>query len=449
MTKTASLLRRLICPEPNALLIDLFRLILFSVITGEYLELVTLRNVAFRMQVPEITGVCLAIVALCGFGGLGIYPRLVSLACFILTSVVAGNNQLFYEVDKEIPFWLLASALAPVRPRAALLTYAYRSIRGIEAKAGFGHSTIPQSYILLLTSFLYINYFGSILVKFRSEYWLQGAALWYATLQPIMTSIKIPNIVHIEPLFVAANYVVIVYETLFPLVLIRPFRKAFVLLGLMLHIGIAVMLPLKYFGMIMTAPLICFIPKEWSARFLRNATMVSEISSWHEPKRLSYLRIGVVIAVFVSHPLISRLTDYGEAFRTTLRTLTGSHTTGVYGDAAFAHSAPVFQMWFLEERAHYRIASFSSEKYSEIHDRLWKSIGFFARAEKCGGDRVIDYLRHFEYLCSSGECVVVSSSRSQGYLGSREMLRTVSSMKSSTRQLIDIFDCHSATITWL
>jgi uncharacterized protein (DUF983 family) len=396
--------------------VDLFRLVLCLVVAGEYVELLYWRASAFATPNGAYLYACWAVIALAVVTAAGIYPRACSILMIVFVRIAASGNALFYEVDKEIPYWLVISVLAPMRPSMFLPRFIYSKLmRTREDFSAQLSERLPTTFILLVVSALTLDYFHAVIIKIRSQFWMQGVALWYSISQPVLTQIALPRVFHISAPFVFGNYVVLAYEALAFLLVLRPLNRVLAPIGVLLHAGIAMFLPLKYFGLIMLAPVLIFFPWIELAKLV-GIYVPGQPHTIREPVWMRNLRILMLVLTWLSHPLVDdKALPVLAPVNRLVRLFTGAHTTGVYSDLAFTLEKPILQFWFVNSPTdRRRIPSFNDKGYSEVSDRIWKNIGFFARQNGCEGDAVVNYLRSFRDVCTSDRCQVRVMAKNPG-----------------------------------
>lgn len=118
---------------------------------------------------------------------------------------------------------------------------------------------VPWPFVLAVTLVLTTLYFDAVLTKLASQMWRNGTAVWVANFIPYVARFKVPHVFESQAMSTFLTYATFVYEGLFPLILLRPLRKAWALAGIALHLGITLLLPLTYFGLVMCAPVLLYL----------------------------------------------------------------------------------------------------------------------------------------------------------------------------------------------
>jgi hypothetical protein len=182
------------------------------------------------------------------------------------------------------------------------------------------------------------------------------------------------------------TYATIAYEALFILILIPRLRLVFALIGIALHLGIAVFLPLTYFGLIMTAPLLLFLgPIEFpKGKFTVYAKLC-----------MAYCLI--IVAAY-------SIMKYENSRANFLVYATGVHPTGVYADFVFKVPQPILRMEISTTNGPKELPSFGSDGYPTVRDRMWKVYAFFLRIAPCNLGDFSRYALQYKNLCDTLAC---------------------------------------------
>ncbi len=109
-----------------------------------------------------------------------------------------------------------------------------------------------------------IVYFFAAISKLSNESWLNGSAVSMAAQinhYSLPTISKNTNNFYL--LFVIVNYIVLIYQILFPfLIWVKKIKKPFIVVGIVMHLYIAFIMGLVSFGLIMILPYIYFWPRK-------------------------------------------------------------------------------------------------------------------------------------------------------------------------------------------
>lgn len=219
---------------------------------------------------PWAVTVCILLFTLSSvFMTIGLFARLTTFFCFIGIASMHGRNgiNLSY-ADSIIRIILLYLSLAPTGAAWSL------DSRRKASPSFLDHVLLSERWVLLLMQIhiCYI-YCSTGLAKLEGKYWIQGDALdivlqnirlrrWdlsFMTTQPIWQ--KILRVV---------TWIVLFWEISFPLLMLSKLTRYFALIiGVAVHLGIILLMKVHWFGYIMLASYIIFIPESWFDRIER------------------------------------------------------------------------------------------------------------------------------------------------------------------------------------
>ncbi len=99
--------------------------------------------------------------------------------------------------------------------------------------------------------------------KAQGDLWLNGTALYYVMqipqyYHPTLSELFLKN----NLLIVTGNYLTIIFQLYFPLIILKQFRKIWILMGIILHISISFVLGLLQFGVLMSFVYVLFIDED-------------------------------------------------------------------------------------------------------------------------------------------------------------------------------------------
>ena len=138
-------------------------------------------------------------------------------------------------------------------------------------------------------------YFDSAIWKFGDPMWLKGLGFWYPCTLPHTGWSDLSLLFGNEWIARGASYLVLVFETLFLVLLpFRSMRWPLIIVGLVLHVGIIVSLPIPLFGFDVLAVYWLLVPDEFYRRFFKNETaMTSGTFAGQSVARLSFVVLMV------------------------------------------------------------------------------------------------------------------------------------------------------------
>lgn len=116
----------------------------------------------------------------------------------------------------------------------------------------------PFVFLACVASSIYLD---SALWKLSSELWRNGLGYWLPAIQPTDAVLSIAFTQETRWLALGLSHVTLAYELLFPvLIWFRRVRLPLLLIGFGLHVGVATIIPLPLFGLLMCAILVGLLP---------------------------------------------------------------------------------------------------------------------------------------------------------------------------------------------
>lgn len=181
----------------------------------------------------------------------GVKPRLAVIVAWVLhLSFVHRNLSIAYGVDMISCFFLFYLCFADYRDD--------RHYRPGDLRAVLGSMAYRLCQIQVC-----IIYGYSGLKKLKGYQWWNGEAIWNSVADPQFARWDLSWIAHFPLVIAAATYLTLAWEIYFPaLVWIRPIRKPLLLLGIFLHLGIAVSMSLPFFAMLMVLSYVFFLDQD-------------------------------------------------------------------------------------------------------------------------------------------------------------------------------------------
>ena len=189
-----------------------------------------------------------------------------SWAHYIFCMAIYGTTVEFeYHMDKVYVPLALLMALSPT---AKVLSIDARlESRVSETRKGLDDVTVPSLYSnLILFWCIGVVYLDSVLYKLSTDIWRDGLGLWTPSSLPGFVLFAPPQgLLDQRWIVLPMGYVVLVFEALFVVLMWwRPVRPVLLLLGAFLHIGIAIVFPIPWFGLGMFAIYLLLLP-DWLA----------------------------------------------------------------------------------------------------------------------------------------------------------------------------------------
>jgi len=200
---------------------------------------------------------------------LGIFPRLSAIAAYVLhVSIIRRNMAPTYGFDLIAIFFLLYLCLAEYKTSK-------RKWRNDLSSVGL---RLVQLQVCIIYAY-------SGLDKARGPMWWAGESLWGVLANPQLTRFDFTFFAQWPLLVVIFTYSTLAWEIYFPvLVWSKTFKNFMLLFGVALHVGIALMINIPFFGLLMIVSYIVFldndVAKRWANRLSK--LLPKRISKWNE-----------------------------------------------------------------------------------------------------------------------------------------------------------------------
>jgi hypothetical protein len=187
--------------------------------------------------------------------GKGVLSRLATFVVwFVHLSFVHRNLAIAYGVDTISCFFLFYLLFADDRDD--------RAYRPGDLRAVLGSMAYRLSQIQVC-----IIYGYSGLKKLKGFMWWNGDAIWGSLAGPQLARWDFSWLAHFPLALAGVTYLTVVWEIYFPvLVWIRPVRAPLLIVGLLLHLGIAVGLNLVFFAALMALTYVLFLDRATLSR---------------------------------------------------------------------------------------------------------------------------------------------------------------------------------------
>jgi len=256
----------------SAVPLAVFRIAYGSVLFLEVCQLYRFRHLVFD-PVPYVVTSELGIGALLGAWLVaiaclivGLYTRVAAVASYAMTVATFGSFSRFeYHLDYVLTGVNLLLVFVPVS-RALSLD------RLLESRPAGGPTQPPEvarlyPELLVLVG-IGLVYFDSVFYKLASPMWTSGLGVWLPASLPQVTWLDLSFVLDQKWLVLGIGYLTLVFESVFlALVWFDRLRPALLVVGLGLHLGIAVAFPIPWFALY-----VLLVPPAWFAaaeRWLR------------------------------------------------------------------------------------------------------------------------------------------------------------------------------------
>ncbi|HYH65411.1 MAG TPA: HTTM domain-containing protein [Urbifossiella sp.] len=282
----------------------------------------------------------------------GFHTRLAAVVNYACTVVAVHHTPLLYHADY---LFLLMNLLVVVAPVGRRLSWDARR-RGPQFPAEV--SRFWSRFLALAgIGFMYAE---SAMWKWTDPMWTAGLGVWKPASVPQVVWADTSAFLNRRPLMLGLGYLVLAFETAFVVLMWFPRLRLLVCaLGVGFHLGIAVVFPLPWFGLLMCAFYLLLLPR-WAvaavARRLRGGAVPPTTGGglaggWRRWALTGFVTIllAAQLSLMAGNPLVRRLADKAgraeawDAFHSGCftpvvgwsRTLAGITPHAVFGAALF------------------------------------------------------------------------------------------------------------------
>ena len=204
---------------------------------------------------------------------LGIGGRVVTGIAFVLhLAILQRNLAINFGVDLYNTHWLLYFTLVKSNEHFSLPSFFRKKNK---------NPSLLTTDILSLVGFrllqlqLIISYVYAGIEKLKGGTWWSGIALWQVLANDQLTPYDFSFFKQVPFVVAAVTYLTLIYEIYSPVGFFHPRLKPFFIIGgLLFHFAIAFMIGIYFFGFILAASLIFFIPSD----FLRSCLQMKKIN---------------------------------------------------------------------------------------------------------------------------------------------------------------------------
>ncbi|MBI1373660.1 MAG: hypothetical protein GC159_13100 [Phycisphaera sp.] len=196
----------------------------------------------------------------------GWQTRAAALTNYVMTVLTFGSFTLFeYHVDYIYTSLGLLLLFLPVSHTGSIDAWLMRR-RGTPYP-----SQIP---IIFCNAVIWLGvglvYMDSVCYKWSSPMWTSGLGLWLPASRPHITWVNASLLLDLKPVVVFLGYVTLLFETVFPLFFWWDRAKpACLMIGIGLHLGVAIIFPIPLFGLAVVAIYLAMAPPAWLNRVIQ------------------------------------------------------------------------------------------------------------------------------------------------------------------------------------
>ncbi len=192
---------------------------------------------------------------------LGVGARLMALVAFVLhLAFMQRNFSIVYGADIVVTFLLFSLIFINSGRRLSVLSRS-RTLGRVPSEIDEIVSTMGVRLLQIQMCIIY-GYTG--LEKLKGPSWWDGTAVWAVLGNQQIAMFDATWLRHAPILIMAMTFVTVLWEIYFPvLIWLKPFRRWVLLLGLLLHIGIAATVGLVFFSLVMVSTYFVFMDPWW------------------------------------------------------------------------------------------------------------------------------------------------------------------------------------------
>ncbi len=178
----------------------------------------------------------------CGLGLFHIFPRLCALLVWYCT-INLSNRVYLSNTGGDLLVNILLFYLIFISPQQKKNTGQYDPII----------NTFDNTFILACKLQVVLVYAVSAIYKYTQPEWLNGSALYYIlNMNEFTLPLVKQEVVHFPFLSSICTWIVMVYQSLFPiLIFIKGAKRNLIICGILVHVGIAVVMGLFNFSLVM------------------------------------------------------------------------------------------------------------------------------------------------------------------------------------------------------
>jgi len=263
--------------QESGLALALFRIVYGIVVFAEVWQIFYFRHLIFDpipyvQEAPFMIHPML-IIWLCSIVLIifGLFTKIATVANYLFTVLFLGFtfylgsvSEHNYHIDKELIPVAFLLMFMPVSRRLSLDRLIQKIKFSNTAYEYYPKSTVSSLTYIVLTLAAGLIYFDSIFYKFYSPMWLNGLGVWLPSSLPWATWLDLSFILNQEYLIKFLGYLTLLFQvTYIFFVWIKKIKAFYLLVGIGLHMGIALAFPIPWFALAMVALYIGIIPSSF------------------------------------------------------------------------------------------------------------------------------------------------------------------------------------------
>lgn len=321
------------------------------------------------------------LVPLCLLGLLclaaGLWTRASALASVVLVQIVMHATEDHYHFDYSVMCFAFIFLFAPA-PRVWSLDSYLAARRGAPREP----TRLPVAFSAIILLAMTLVYYDSVVHKLRSDLWCEGLAFWLPAAIPNYSTGLYPEFAEVDWMVRVLSFTALALEIGFPLLIVRPLKAPILLVGIGLHIGIALFFPIPFFGIGVCALYLFYV--DWGS-WLRAEPLPPQPPSprlrkaWFAIAALFIMGQSVRI-VCRSYPESARLKAFEDRLHPYLN-LMGIYPHPLYLDWHFSMTAPLLRFETEVDGRWVEIPCFDREGYTQRTGRYWAVVNFLLREQ--------------------------------------------------------------------
>lgn len=182
---------------------------------------------------------------------------------------IQRNFPLVYGADLFSHFWLFYLSFINHTKYFSILNL-FKSSRRLSVLPDINSDIFSSAFVRLIQIQLCLSYAYTGIEKLKGAQWWEGSAIWYVVGMRDLVAVDLSYLRHFPWVIALMSMVTVIFEIYFVFAVAnKTLRPYWLLLGVALHLGIAVFMSLPFFGLVMLAPYILFLDsqksREWVA----------------------------------------------------------------------------------------------------------------------------------------------------------------------------------------
>jgi hypothetical protein len=349
------------------------RIVLFTVQCLEILQIYRWRHtVVFAEHQEHMEPILLAGMLISLMLAAGLFTRWMAFINIFLFNYIQWMVEDHYHLDNVLESMAFVFLLVPKPRSLALDTWIFQKERPKPDEL------VPPWFVALMIMAVSLLYLDSVLLKLEQDLWLKGLAFWLPVAIPNTSLNTLPDWLEIVWLMKIPSHTALVFEILYPLIIFKRLRWLFVFLGMSLHIGIILFLPIPLFGTGMLSLYFMFLPLH---RLLTKAGEKNPVYiKQPEDKVMKPLVAFLCVSMFLSQsllivmPYLSWNKRAAEVFGLSRHTL--------FLDWHFTLKSPILRFETEVDGETIRLPSFDDKAYTQVKGRMWAFHNFYIRGDR-------------------------------------------------------------------